>query len=318
MPIKKSVKTNEKDKAEVKGAGLIPWLFKPDAGFSLKKWLYNAGLFTVALLGVVFFLAVIGMRAEFAGSGAAPAISLLDTAEIVLMLLADQPLSVLIMAVIIFAIGAFAVMPRKLLDRKSFVAVWWTCTFWTVVLIVLLAKFRSYIHGNPVLPEAVELAILILGTILLAICIVGFVAGTACYAREANVSKAVVVLGFPLGWSLYEYAGHFVPDGKPQVLNIRYKWYDRLIEFFLNTKPGQIILALFALLFLSSSVVKGNYFGAFIPVFFAGLYLLRGRGWILKNIRIPAAVAAAYNVVLVIGMVYLLSVVPVGAIPAAA
>ena len=313
MAIKKTTKKAAPAKAAAgktaKDFGMFSWFFKRDKDQSLKNWLINAGIFTGVVLLGAFFMSVVGFRFEFMSAGAIPPPSIWETAKIVVMLAGQQLLEVILSAAVIFLIGVFAVMPRKSLDRKSFVAILWTSLFLIVVLGGLMWTVQRYINIDGLNPAgsrvAIATALAFELLIAVAVTLFAFFACVACFARGMGVSKAMIALGFPLGWSLYEYAGHFVRDNRPQVVKIKYNWYGRFIGFFLDTTKGQVILWLIAaaLLFMNIFQQKWSFF---IPVFFAALYFWRGSAWVAKKIRMMSVVATAYNIVLIAAAAYVL------------
>jgi hypothetical protein len=313
MAIKKTTKKAAPAKADAgktaKDFGMFSWFFKRDKNQSLKSWLVNAGIFTGVVLLGAFFMSVVGFRFEFMSAGAIPPPSVWETAKIVVMLAGQQLFEVILSAAVIFLIGMFAVMPRKPLDRKSFVAILWTSLFLIVVLGGLMWAVQKYINVDGLDPAgslaACATALSFGLLIAVAVTLFAFFACVACFARGMGVSKAMIALGFPLGWSLYEYAGHFVRDGRPQVVKIKYNWYARLIEFFLNTTKGQIILWLVAAGLLVMNIFQQKW-SFFIPVFFAAFYFWRGGAWVAKKIRAMSVAAIAYNLILVAAASYVL------------
>jgi hypothetical protein len=123
--------------------------------------------------------------------------------------------------------------------------------------------------------------------------IIGVFAGVVCYARKSGVSKLAVFLSFPFGADLYSYAGYFLPDsGKDKTLAIKYKWYGRFLNYMLNEKYGQLILAAIALLLVALSWSPWNLMMAAI---FGGLYFWRGKHWMMQNIKMLSWVAVLLN-----------------------
>ncbi|MDR3208570.1 MAG: hypothetical protein LBT45_01840 [Rickettsiales bacterium] len=301
MPTKKTVgKLSPEKQTANHGArtSVLKWFFIPDMEQGWGKWALRAGLFVLGCVAVMILFGAMGFRTQFASAGL-PVPSLFAAIEKVMSELAraagESPLRTILSLLVIYSIGMFIFMPRKFLDKTGFIAVTWTSSAWFFATFGAMLLADKYMNGSN---------LEIIPTILVLITSVACTAGIVCYARKHGVSKLATFLSFPFGFALHIYSGHFLPaKDKEQTLEIKYNWYRRLIDFGLNTRNGQMLLAF---IFLAMFAINPSPWEAFLIVFFGGLYFWKGKTWMLANLPKLSWAAVAMNIAIIAVGIYLI------------
>ena len=304
MPIKKTTKApTQKQKtavtAKTEQIGIAAWFFKPDMQQGLSKWFVRSALFLIASFAFILFTGVVGLQSEFVHAGAVPP-TFWQTTNIILTLASQRPLTIIAIAVILFAIGMFMFMPRRYLDKTGFAALYIPFTILLLAMtsgFMLISKYERALFADP------SIALTALGLVLglLLIMFTGLVASVVCYARKIGISKTGLLFSFPFGFTIYELFGLFLPTGdKDKVIKIHSEWYRKSIDFLLNVKKGQIILAAVFLLLPFASYSPTTPIITYIPgltiiAIFAALYFKVGTKWLCDNTKKMPILAIAEN-----------------------
>lgn len=305
MAIKKtSVKKTTKPSAinSKPTLGTFSWLFTRDRTQGCAKWHIRSALFTLVILAFIFFIGTIGLMDEIAAATQGGVQSQFwDTAGFMLTLVGRQIFGFIITTAIIYLIGIFIFMPRKYLGRRDFMSIFLTYMF---LLILSLVIFFTALHAVKPVSEYQSLVqvILILYVPILAFAI-GFIVALVCYAKKLNVSGLRLLLSFPIGWSIYEYSALFLPTSdKDKTIAIKYKWYERFINFLLNTVKGQLCILAFLLASIISTLAFGKtpLYEIVIFAVFGILYFAIGKNKLAQNTNLLSTIAVLLNLAILV------------------
>ena len=304
----KAVKTKAAVKEAAAGAsktgGILSWLFVPDTKQGIWKWCLRAGLFAAAFWTLTLCFSVTGLQERFVEAGlSAP--SFWTAAGIVAEATLAKWLEMILLAVAVyFAVGMFMFMPRQRLDRHSFFAALLTFLSWGIVSAALITLVREFLMG---LSDYVFPFVTLPLAVLAFITIIAVFAAVACWGKKIGVSAAALLLSFPFGWSLFEWMGFFLPfkDGG-RAIRIKYNWYGKLVDFLLDDKRGQMLMAF---VIIAIFAISPTPWEAFMIVFFGGLYFWKKPSWMIGRVGMLSWVAATLNVAAIAFSVYYANVI---------
>ena len=201
----------------------------------------------------------------------------------------------LITVVVLYVMGVFMFMPRKTLDRESFVAATWTSTFWMAIF----GSIIMFLHYNNIQTRLVFVV-----AILTLMSLTGIFAAATGFVRKIGLSRILTLAMFPFGITFIGFCGYFLPfKSNDKTIVVKYKWYQKLIDFALNTINGKISLMIIILLF---SMISASPWELFMVAFFGGLYAWKKSGWMLANIKNLAVTIAIMNISIISALAYFL------------
>ena len=297
---KKPAENAKTNGTKEKSIGLFSWLFVPDFKQGWRRWCVYAGLFACAVWAATMAGGANGLQAKFSGMGMN--VSFWEALNVVLAAaLEDWAGMIVAGGAAYFAAGMFIFMPRRTLDRHGFFAAVATFLFWAVLGGV---TFRLA-AGEPAKP-----LIFIPAIAVMFFSAVAMLAATARRAKKIGTKPIALFLSFPFGWTLFEWAGFFLPtpDESPDI-SIRYNWFRKFVGFMMDDFRGQILLALVVLAMFARSPSPWE---AFMLVFFGGLYFWKKPAWMIKRAQMLSRAAVVVNILAVSFSAYYISAMPAG------
>jgi hypothetical protein len=297
MPVKKTTKKIVTKVTDNKnGISILRWFFKPDMSQGKKKWIARSFFFVIGLMLLTILFGTVSMMSEMAKGGMDVPSFFAVAKQLTLIVYSTMlinPIAYVAAFMIMFVFGMFLFMPRHYLDKQSFIAVFFTSILWATI-----SASAGFMGMKLHIPQF-AMMIIVMGIIL---SISSVVASIVCFARKLGTSRLLTLLMFPFSATFFEFTGYFLPvQGKENVIKIKYNWYKRFISFLLDTKKGQLSMAIVTLLVAAISPTPWELF---IIAFFGSLYLLRGPEWMAKNLNRLTVISAGANIILILGVLY--------------